>query len=242
MPCRNYFARLPHYPSVSNIGFPEDSMRRIISLAAAVALLAVPVFAGKANLGKFDDWADTPVAYFLTSDERTQWAALADEAAAEKFVDAYVASRGGKTFTDQIAQRAGMADKYLTIAKTPGSKTLRGKVVIVFGPPAAMDVAAKPSKSRGRSGTPDTALSAGGGDGRGASIGEVASVALRDGMENGDSGLRDYTLTYNFPEKKGVTIAIEANTHKGTDRVADRKAAAELDALFETAAKASIKQ
>jgi hypothetical protein len=61
-------------------------------------------------------------------------------------------------------------------------------------------------------------------------------------MENSDSGLRDYTMTYNFPEKKGVTILIEANTQKGTDRVADKKAAAELDALFETAAKASIKQ
>ena len=75
----------------------------------------------------------------MTKEERQQWQALASEADAEKFVTGFLAKRE-PGFAAEIAKRAQQADKYLTIADRPGSQTLRGKVVVLFGPPSGLNI------------------------------------------------------------------------------------------------------
>lgn len=215
-------------------------MRRVCLLAVAAVLSVTPLFA--ANLGKYNDWNESPASYFMTKAEREQWAQLSSEAGAEQFVQKFTADRGGEPFTKELTKRAAMADKYLTVGKTPGAKSLRGKVVILLGPPSSMNVAVRQPRAAGRSGTADMGLSAGG-QSSGASSYDVASVAQRDGMSGSDTGLRDYTFTYMadvLPTKKDALLTIEVNATSGKDRVADKKAAAELERLFESAAQASI--
>ena len=111
-------------------------MKRVL-FAVLAAALAVPAFAG---LSKYKGWDNSPQGYFMTKAERTQWSALNNDDAAKAFVDKFVASRGGDAWVAEVAKRAEMADKYLTVGKTPGSKTLRGKAVILFGPPTSLNV------------------------------------------------------------------------------------------------------
>src|SRR5439155_3342770 len=109
---------------------------RLLSLL----LVASPLFAG--NLTKYKDWASSPQGYFMTGAERVQFAALKSDDEAEKFVADFLAKRG-PAFVADVDKAASMADKYLTVGKTPGSKTTRGKVVIVLGPPTAIAVEQK---------------------------------------------------------------------------------------------------
>ena len=43
-----------------------------------------------------------------------------------------------------LADRIAVADKYFSSGETKGSETLRGKVVIVFGPPSSIEREAAP--------------------------------------------------------------------------------------------------
>src|SRR5207244_2284997 len=72
--------------------------------------------------------------------EREQWSKLDNDAQAEKFIAEFHARRFDN-FRREIAERAKNADKYLSFGKSRGSKTLRGKIVILLGPPTSMDVA-----------------------------------------------------------------------------------------------------
>lgn len=206
-------------------------MARKSFLLLTTALLAFPLLA--ADLGKYKEWLDSPAAYFLTSAERGEWASVRSEADAEAFVRKYTEARGGEKFMAELNKRIQMADKYLTVGSTPGSQTTRGRIVIVLGPPKAMDIAVKANK--GRSGN----IPAGGsgeltGIGGGTTVAEVADVAQRSGMA-GESGVKIYTFTY---EK--VTVPVEVTMSSGKDRIRDKKAQLELDRALEEAAKASI--
>jgi GWxTD domain-containing protein len=215
-------------------------MRRICTLAVAAVLSASSLLA--ADLGKYKDWNDSPSGYFMTRAEREQWSKLGSEADAEQFVQKYAADRGGEPFTKELTKRIAMADKYLTVAETPGSKSLRGKVVILLGPPAGMNVTVKLPPSAGRSGTAATSMSAAG-ESSGTSSSDMGKMAEREGMSGGDIGLRDYNFSYGaatLPTKKDAVLVVEVNTRNGKDRIADKKAAAELEQLFESAARASI--
>lgn len=215
-------------------------MRRICILAVAAVLSVSSLYA--ADLGKYKDWNQSPAGYFMTKAEREQWSKLGSEADAEQFVQKYAADRGGEAFTKELTKRIAMADKYLTVAETPGSKSVRGKVVILLGPPASMDVAVKQAPAAGRSGTADMSMSAGG-ESSGTSSSDMGKMAQREGMSGGDAGLRDYTFSYgaaSLPTRKDTLLVVEVNTRNGKDRIADKKAAAELEQLFESAAQASL--
>lgn len=215
-------------------------MRRIFTLAVIVVMSAMSLFA--AELGKYNGWNESPAAYFLTAAEREQWAALQTAAEAEQFVQKYNADRGGEAFTKELTKRIAMADKYLTVGETAGSKSLRGKIVILLGPPASMDIAVRKARPAGRSGSASMSMSAGG-ESSGASMSDMADVSERGGMEARDSGLRDYSFQYmaaSLPTNKDAGLVVEVNAKTGKDRVANKKAAAELDQLLEAAAKKSI--
>jgi len=181
----------------------------------------------------------------MTKGERTQWAGLVTDADAQKFIDDFVASRGSG-FADEVADRAKNADKYLTIGKTkPASQTLRGKVIVLLGPPSTIKNEVKKG-SVSRSGTAGGYMAASGdsgtglggttGGGGGTSVGEMIAVANQSAMTEKQSYI-EYTITYagdKLPPAyaRGVTIIIRADPRTGEDWVPDRKAQADLDELF----------
>lgn len=211
-------------------------MRLRAFTAALILVLATSAFAG---LVKFKDWASTPQAYFMTRAERAQWAAIQTDTGAEQFVTKYLASRG-TGFAAEVDKRAALADKYLTVGKTAGSKSLRGKVIILLGPPATITKGEREVKG-GASATMGVAMGAAAGP---PSAGDMAQAADRGAMSSGR--VVDYTFTYaadKLPASygKGATITVTVDPNAGTDRIEERRAAAEIDALLEAAAVASVK-
>lgn len=217
-------------------------MRRICILAVAAVFAVSSLFA--ADLGKYKDWADSPAGYFMTKAEREQWGKLQTEGEAEQFIAKYNADRGGEPFTKELTKRIAMADKYLTIGATPGSKSMRGKIVILLGPPASMNVAVKPGRAAGRNASASSSMNAGG-EGGGATVGDMVDASKRDEMSSTDSGLRDYTFQYAaaaLPTNQDTAFVVEVNATTGKDRIADKKAATAIDQLFESVAQKSIRK
>ncbi len=216
-------------------------MRRITMFFVA-ALLALPVLA--ADLGIHNGWHESPQGWFMTKAERAQWATLTSEADAARFIADFLAKRDPK-FAEEIALRVKKADQYFTVGGTKGSRALRGKVVILLGPPSSMDVSAKKKRSAGRSGSMDTAMSAGGAT-TGAGLADVAEISQREAMAgDADSSDKLYTITYGaeqVPTKKALSVVIEVNGVTGADQIRDKRALAELEKTFEAIAEASIKR
>jgi GWxTD domain-containing protein len=220
-------------------------MRLHATALLAVTLSAASLFA--ADLDRYKDWDRSPQGYFLTTAESAQWSAIRTDAEAEKFVADFVAKRGGEKFTKEVALRAQNADKYLSIGKVKGSETLRGKVVILFGPPSGMQV----NDRKGRDGYVSSPSSAAVSD-----LGTSASASSsgRGGGDSqtmnaaGTSGVAFKDFTFSFSAKAvpalgtDYDVTIEADAGSGKDRIRDKKKAAELDEKFEAVAKASIKQ
>ncbi|MGH9419900.1 MAG: GWxTD domain-containing protein [Thermoanaerobaculia bacterium] len=103
----------------------------------AVAILSFAIVAPLFASGM--DWIHSPQSYFMTKAERQAWTAVRSDDDAQRFIDQFLARRG-PDFAAEVASRAEHADKYLTLGKTPGSRTLRGKLVILFGPPSNLYV------------------------------------------------------------------------------------------------------
>ena len=102
--------------------------------ALAAALLALSALPASAALKKYKDWAGSPEAYFLSTDERKAWESVDSDEAAEKFIQAYRDARG-KGFAAAIQSRIDFADRTLGIGKKKGSTTLRGKTLVLLGSP-----------------------------------------------------------------------------------------------------------
>jgi GWxTD domain-containing protein len=221
-------------------------LQRLV-VAVAVLSLAVPAFA---KLSKYKDWPNTPTGYFMTKAERAQWSAIQSDEEAQLFVDKFVASRGGDAFVAEASKRAEMADKYLTVGKLPGSKTLRGKAIVLFGAPTAINVT-------GDSGTQVTrdnpaaheaysGASAGGGDsGGGVKGGGGPGGGLAEGEGTFGAPMvsthvtRTFHLTFDAAPGGPVDVTFIADGSTGKDRVARNSGS--LDEAFERAAVASIK-
>ena len=122
-------------------------MRRI-----ALALIALSVAAGALAGGslskKYRNWDKTPEAYFLTNAEKAQWRQVRTDAEAQSFILDYKGRRG-PDFEKMLNDRVAVADKYFSSGETKGSETLRGKVVILFGPPSSIEKDAG-SNAKGR--------------------------------------------------------------------------------------------
>jgi len=215
-------------------------MRPYTTALLALALTASSAFGG--GLEKYKNWDQSPQGYFMTSAERSQWKTMATDADAEKFVAEFLAKRDAK-FVAEVATRALNADKYLTIGKTKGSQTLRGKVVILFGPPAGMEVADRAGRSHYSNGPAAAAVT---------NLGTGPSATTADGdtqtFGGGKSGAAFKDFTFSFLSKSvpalgaDYSVTIEAELSNGKDRVRDRKKAAELEEKFEAVARASILQ
>jgi GWxTD domain-containing protein len=220
-------------------------MKRL-SLVVALVLLAVPAFA---RLSKYKDWPNSPEGYFMTKAERAQWSKLDSDTDAEKFIADFVAKRPAN-FEKEVAERAANADKYLTVAKTEGSKSLRGKVVILFGAPASMDVANEVRSNTKRdnpyvSTAMSNANSAGTGEGTGKGGGDSFNTP---GASMSTSQLiRVMHFAYGgdiarLVDRKSVDINVEIDPNTGKDMIPSRSAESELDAMFETIAESWIKK
>jgi GWxTD domain-containing protein len=112
-------------------------MKRTI-LAFVLILSAVQLAFGAGLSKKYKTWDKSPEAYFLTNSEREQWKKVKTDADAQNFILDYKAKRG-PDFEKNLADRMAVADKYFSSGETKGSETLRGKVIIVFGPPSSIE-------------------------------------------------------------------------------------------------------
>lgn len=219
-------------------------MRRICTLAVAAVFAVSSLFA--ANLGKFQDWDESPEGYFLTKAEREQWAQVTSEADAAKFVEAFLARRD-PGFPAEVKTRAEQADKYLTIGKVKGSKSLRGKVIVLMGPPSGLNVSSQTRTDTKRdspamAGALSNVGPTGGGGGRNGEASNLGGSSIGTGTE-----IKTFTITFDGAAAKTVdrtkvTFTIEADGATGKDRFASRDGDKEAQALFELAAKASIRK
>jgi len=225
-----------------------DLCMKPAQILLAVALV-VPALSA-ADLGKYRDWASSPEAYFMTRAERQAWPAVKTEAEAEQFVTAFIARRK-PDFVAEVAKRAQVADKYLTVGKTPGSKTLRGKVIILLGPPTAFDVARRTQSGERSSGQGAYMGLAGGsgpgagGGGGGTSTADAISASQRSDMSVRE--IRQFTITYSGdrlprPRAATLTVAIDVDTVNERESLADKSLMPELEELFETAVNTWLKK
>jgi GWxTD domain-containing protein len=181
----------------------------------------------------------------MTKAEHEQWAAIKTDEEAEQFVNRFLASRG-PGFADEVATRAANADKYLTIDKTmPGSRTLRGKIVILFGPPTGFNVVKRTEKGNASS-TTGSYMAAGGdgtkSGGQGASVTDMIDASNRRGLSGRE--IHDYTISYAGdklprPRAEPLSVTVSVDTSNGKESLADRPQASELEELFQTAAAVS---
>lgn len=212
-------------------------MKRLM-IAIAITALTAPLFGG---LSKFKDWDRSPQGSFMTKAEREQWAAIQSDAEAQTFVDRFLASRGGSEFAAEVANRAEMADKYLTVGKTQGSKTLRGKAIILFGPPSSLDVTDEANTRAARDNPAVSAAMTGGtgfGDSSGGAKDDSGPASYGSTLLTAHK-VRVYHMSFDAVPGGKVDVTFEADPGTGKDRV--RGNTRNLEAAFERAASASIK-
>lgn len=216
-------------------------MFRTVAVIVGV-FCAVAAHAG--SHGELESWGESPESYFMTSAERSEWKALVTADDAGRFVASFRERRGGEAFVKEVAKRVEMADKYLTVGKTKGSTTLRGKLVVLFGAPANIQVSDRTAK-KGFVPPPSSAAVT--------NLGTGASSRDADGdsaqMVSGKPGLafRDYTFTFSGAAVKGLNaetyvVMIETDLGTGRDVIKDRKQQEDLEAKFESVAQASIRK
>jgi hypothetical protein len=219
-------------------------MKRNLLLLAVVCLVAPALFA--AGLNKYKNWPNSPQGYFMTNAERVEWkATVKTDADAEQFVNKFLASRG-PGFAEDVAQRAAMADKHLTVSGRAGSLTTRGKLIVLLGPPTGLTIQARDIQ-QGRSSSLG-GITGGGGGGGGRVDSNVSVSDMIDASNQSAMSVRsvnDYTFTYaadRLPGKPAqpLVVVVEVNPGDGSDRINDRKSAEQLDQVFEQAAQARL--
>ncbi len=109
------------------------------SLAAAYRSFPNPRREAQIPLG--EDWADGPVRFLMTSEERHNFSRLADPVSRSEYVTTFWKKRDPKPeteeneFRDEFEKRVAFADSRFTQGETAGSLTDRGMVFILLGPP-----------------------------------------------------------------------------------------------------------
>lgn len=212
-------------------------------LAALLLIASLPLFGAKSD--RYKNWPDSPQGYFMTHAERTAWAALPDDEHAAAFIQDFVQRRGGQPFIDEVATRTAKADQYLTVGKTPGSKTLRGKLIILFGPPAGMDVSEHTERDTKRD-NPEAAAQLSNVDSSAAGRNSDAGSINTSRWMTTEKKVRTFHFTFGGDAAKllkrdSFEVVIDADAATGADRAATRQDAKLLDEAFEAAAQASIK-
>ncbi len=85
-------------------------------------------------------WAEPPVRYILTAQQKTQYAALATPAEREAFVANFWKTYD-PAFRAEFERRIAFADAQFGTAKTAGRATERGALFVFLGPPTYIAVA-----------------------------------------------------------------------------------------------------
>ena len=162
-----------------------------------------------------------------------------NEAAAQKFIADFVAKRQ-PDFAKIVADRAAKADQYLSFGKTLGSTTLLGKIIILFGPPAGMEVAT--TQHQGHAQMTSEAMQGAGGEATGLNVADAAQAVQAGGMSS--TSTNTYTVTYRAKSvptlDKDLIVVVEAPLAGGRQQIRDSKSAAEVNDLFERVEAASI--
>ncbi|MEO8191745.1 MAG: GWxTD domain-containing protein [Acidobacteriota bacterium] len=176
-------------------------------------------------------WAASPDAYFLTAEERVAWKKVATDDQAREFVGKYLAERGDG-FEPMLRERIAVADKYFSAGKSRGSETLRGKVIILFGPPSRFS--SKSGREGQGSGNSDRAKTAGG---------------VPDPHSNVGPGVRGlamtaqnpiFTLEYDEPSApKAIGKSFRVDLKMKSDAVQEAAEPKDLEDKFEAVARAS---
>jgi GWxTD domain-containing protein len=212
----------------------------------ALALFSVVLTAQAGDLSKYRNWDNSPQGYFMTAAERAEWKSIQSDEAAGEFVNKFIARRGGDAFVAEVAKRADMADKYLSFGKNKGSAALRGKLVILFGPPSNIAVSMAATKGGGSNGLDSSVMNNVGSSGGGIA-GDGGSDPNAIGRGGSSHVLKIYTFTFSgkttasLGQNEYVSV-VEVDTGNGKDRLKDGRKQDELQGLFEKAAAASIKQ
>jgi len=208
------------------------------SMRSVVLLLSIAMVGSAfAASPDFKGWEHSPQGYFMTKAEHQEWSAVRTEEEAQRFIAQFLAKRG-PNFAAEVAARAEKADKLLTIGKTAGSKSLRGKTVILFGPPSSVDVSDYEDKDTVHHTRPALANAYSGGSLAGSGNEDSNEGSKTMGMAN---IIRNYHLTYATTPAGPLDVTISADPNSGKDRPRGRDDAKRLEAAFEAAAQASIK-
>lgn len=208
------------------------------SMRSVVLLLSIAIVGSAfAASPDFKDWERSPQGYFMTRAEHQEWTSVRTEEDAQRFVAQFLGKRG-PNFAADVAARAEKADKLLTIGKSAGSKTLRGKTVILFGPPANLDVSDYQDMDTVHRTSPVVANAYSGGSLAGGGNDDSHEGSSSMGMAN---IIRNYHFTYVTTPAGPLDVTISADPSSGKDRARSRDDAKRLEAAFEAAAQASIK-
>lgn len=101
-----------------------------------------------------DDWAEGPPSLIMTSEERDVFKKLKSPEEKMQFIKIFWARRDAvlrtraNEFKDEFYRRTEHANKNFAEGNTPGWKTARGQVYIMFGPPSRVDHHSVPQSSR----------------------------------------------------------------------------------------------
>jgi GWxTD domain-containing protein len=207
--------------------------RTILTLLLTVAVVPLALASGLSK--KYKTWDKSPESYFLTNSEKAQWKQVKTDADAQSFILDYKARRG-PDFDKMLSEREAIADKYFSAGETKGSETLRGKVVIVFGPPSSI------GKEKGTTGTKtDVSRMDNFSSGRGGV--EMSSAGTSSPMSPHSNGAHtpDFTFSYDkdaAPKAIGKPFQIELKMYSNAEQ--EPEDARDFDAKVETMAQASI--
>jgi GWxTD domain-containing protein len=195
----------------------------------------------------------------MTKAERDQWSRLDTDADAEKFIADFHAKRPD-TFQKEVADRAANADKYLTVGKTPGSKSLRGKVVILLGPPSSIDVSERTLSSSEKHDNPlvagamsnmNSADTGGGGGMNNSRASDAGGVG--GGLNNLGGSMSTSSVVrvmhFNYQgaaaktaDRKQLDVNVEVDPTTGKDRIASHSEESDLNSVFELVAQSWVKK
>ncbi|MBV8519699.1 MAG: hypothetical protein JO197_20070 [Acidobacteria bacterium] len=216
-------------------------MKRILAFVLGLGGLLSAAVVHANPPGPLADWGQSPQAYFMTSAERMQWAGISTSAEAETFVDDFVASRGGTAWLAEVEKRTAIADKYLSFGKVKGSQTIGGKMLVLFGAPDSVEITDRKVTTK-RVNKPMVDPNNVGGTSGGLGPAEDGSRAA---TTTPGSTFRDFTFTFfrkSVPglQREELITGVTVDLVNGKMALKDKKQQADLDAIFESVAAASV--
>jgi hypothetical protein len=205
------------------------------SASTTIVIAAIATSAIAAGVGKYTNWPNSPLGYFMTKSERAQWSRLSSEEEAGRFIKGVVAARGPK-FAEDVAAAAKATDEHLTVAGRLGSQTIRGRIVILLGPPSSFTIS---HWQKDADTMPGTHMS----PWRPQTVGVTSSPAMVS--EARTKYCDDYRFVYareRLPSRpeNDREIVVAVNPLTGEDRILDARAAREVSELLDAAAEARL--